>query len=284
MSTVISPTPGQTVVTTDDYPKREHGHHGHHGHTDWERAILREQAAGFRVASQSHTDTIAAIGNDTEEMLEATGRVSGVVVDAKDKVYGAVKENLQEMLEGFCSVSKGVGEAKDKVMSVVRHGIEEAAEGFFEVAQQVSALSGQVAVGFKDVQATQYQIEGRALLEAAKNASAIQLQATSNFNALTLEATKNAGAASLEASKYANAATLQAQQLAALAAAQLAECCCEMKLMQKDTLAAIGADGDKTRALIQANLIQDLRDGKADALSAYRAAFISKLPPLTPEP
>jgi uncharacterized surface protein with fasciclin (FAS1) repeats len=97
-------------------------------------------------------------------------------------------------------------------------------------------------VAFKDSLATAYQIEGRALLEAAKNQNLLAVQATNNFNLVQIEAVKNAAAAQLTATV--NAAAI---------AAQLAECCCELK-------EKIGADGDATRALINTNTIESLRE------------------------
>lgn len=121
------------------------------------------------------------------------------------------------------------------VKDAVTHGTEETIEGF-----AANGLAN--AIGFKDGQAVAYQIEGRAGLEAAKNFYALNVQAERTFNALTVQATANAAAAELSA-----------QKIAAVAAAQAAECCCELKEL-------IRAENGQTRDLINANTVQGLRD------------------------
>ena len=128
----------------------------------------------------------------------------------------------------------------------------ESQENFGSVSKQVSDAATATVVGFKDQAATSYQIEGRSLLEAAKNANAVAVQNTNNFNLVQIEAVKNAAAAALEATKNAAAAYLQGSQSTAAILAAQAECCCELKELIRE-------DGDKTRALINDNEIQRLR-------------------------
>lgn len=89
------------------------------------------------------------------------------------------------------------------------------------------------------------------------------VQSERTFNALTVQATANAAAAEL-----------RAERLAAEAAKQLAACCCDMQLMQKDTLAAILVSTTKVTDLINANTVQDLRD----ALAALGTRTLGPLP------
>ena len=114
-----------------------------------------------------------------------------------------------------------------------------------------------------DVKVRQAEIEGRALLEAAKNAAAGILEAAKNTSLLGVQAADIGNRASVERTNFFNlvqveavknaaAAQLQAQVNAAAIAAQVAECCCELK-------EKIGADGDATRQLINGNTIADLQ-------------------------
>lgn len=239
-ATVIQPAPGQAILTTDGHGNH-HDHYRHHGgHDDWERAILREQAAGFRAAAADRV----GLGNEVQTVGSAAAL-------AACHTQGLISD-----------VSKDVALAACKTNDGVQHG-------FFASQKQVSDAATSTVVGFKDAQATAYQIEGRALLEAAKNANALAVQATSNFNLLQLEAVKNAAAAQLEAQKN--------------AAAQLAlteKCCCEAAAQAAANLAAITAtvvaEGRATRDMITANEIANLR---AQLASIPRGIAVT-LPPV----
>ncbi len=177
------------------------------------------------------------------------------------------------------------------------HTDEEGQENFAVVQKQVSDAATATVVGFKDAAATAYQLQGQALLEAAKNAAAISVQsqresdglsgqATSNFNLASVQAVSNFNATQVQANlmqynilldsqKNAAASALLANQLAATAAAQLAECCCELR-------EKIGADGQKTRDLINSITEQNLRDRAQRAETAIAAYFTGKVPPNSP--
>src|SRR5579859_4385797 len=163
----------------------------------------------------------------------------------------------EEMCEGFDDVG-------DKVIAAVTHGTEESQENFASLQKQVSDAATATVVGFKDAQATAYQIEGRTGLDAAKNT-----------NILSVQADKNAYELRLQAQTFASAAALSSQQIAASAAAQLAECCCELK--EKITL-----DGDRTRALINDNEKDRLRDKVARAESMITAFYAAGKAPVSP--
>jgi len=130
--------------------------------------------------------------------------------------------------------------------------------------KQVSDSATANVASFKDAAATAYQLSGQALLDSAKNAAALSIQNTANFNALTVQATQN---------NY--QLQLQAQTIAAAAAAQAAECCCELK-------EKIGADGQKTRDLINSITEQNLRDRAQRAESSLAAYFAAKVAPVVP--
>jgi hypothetical protein len=170
---------------------------------------------------------------------------------------------------------------------------------YASLQKQISDAATSTLVGFKDQQALAYQVQGQNLLEAAKNAAAIlvdaakntaavSLQATTNFNLLTvqnsemkyallLDSTKNAAASQLEAERNAARQAALSNSLAATAAAQAAECCCELK-------SAIAASERRIETLIENNRIESLRDQLAQARGAYAAAFIGKVAPVTPAP
>ena len=132
------------------------------------------------------------------------------------------------------------------------------------IQKQISDAATATVVGFKDQLATAYQVEGRALLEAAKNA-----------NAASVQAVMFANAASVEAAKYANAQALEAQKIAAAAAMAAAECCCELKSL-------IVSDGNTTRALLNAQNEQNLRD-QISRLQIQNSAFFTRnVAPVTP--
>jgi hypothetical protein len=158
-----------------------------------------------------------------------------------------------ELSRDFASVRKDVCELGDAT-----------ALGFSVTQKQVSDAATATVVGFKDSLAIAYQVEGRALLEAAKNANAVAVQNTNNFNLIQIEQVKNAAAAELSA-----------RTIAAAAAAQAAECCCELK-------ALIVSDGNSTRALINAQTEQNLRDKIARLEMQNAALFTRNTAPITP--
>lgn len=159
------------------------------------------------------------------------------------------------------------------------HTVEEMQESFYSAQKQVS------------------DFYSASLLEAAKNAAALSVQsqkessdlgdqATSNFNASAVQAVNIANLASVQATSNFNALSLQGvvnaaavalqnQTLASAAAAQAAECCCELK-------EAIGFDGQKTRDLINSITQQDLRDRAVRSETALAAYFSAKIAPTAP--
>jgi hypothetical protein len=151
-----------------------------------------------------------------------------------------------------------------EIVAAVGTGFTASALAFSAAQKQVSDSATANVASFKDAAATAYQLSGQALLDSAKNAAAIQVQATANFNALTVAATQNT-----------YQLQLQAQTNAAAAAAQLAECCCELK-------EKIGSDGQKTRDLINSITEQNLRDRAAKAEANLAAYFAAKVAPVTP--
>ena len=136
-------------------------------------------------------------------------------------------------------------------------------DGFTAAALAAAHVVEEDREDFGDVKTRQAEIEGRGLLEAAKNAAAGILEAAKNTASLGVQAADIGNRASVERTNFFNlvqveavknaaAAQLEAQKNASAIAAQVAACCCELK-------EKIGADGDATRALINANTITELQ-------------------------
>jgi len=258
-STVLQPTAGQTVVSTDT-GHHEHGHHGHHDGHDrrhWEVATDKREQTRVHETSRD----FAAVEKSICDANGATGR-------------------------SFAGVEKSICESTHDLEKSLCETQRDSLKSFEALSKQVSDAATATVVGFKDSLAIAYQVEGRALLEAAKNANAVSvqntmyanaaaIQATSNYNLLSIEAVKNASAAELRAATIAAAATLQAQSVAAAAAAQAAECCCELK-------ALILAQGEQTRSLFTANETQRLRDQVQALQLANSSLFARNVPPVQP--
>ena len=114
------------------------------------------------------------------------------------------------------------------------------------LGQLVAGSAKESAIGFKDVQVQALTVENRGLLEAAKNFYALNVQSDKNFYALSVENVKNA----------------------ASIAAQLAECCCELKMQ-------ITAEGVATRGLIETN-----EKARLQAEIVQLQARLLRVPPL----
>jgi hypothetical protein len=137
-----------------------------------------------------------------------------------------------------------------------------------EIAGAAQVLVNKVG---SDIQVQAQQFANLASVQATTNANLASVQATSNFNALTLQS-----------QTYASAAVLLATQNAAAAAAQLASCCCEMKSELAASTQRILDDGQKTRDLINANTVQDLRDKVARRDTEIAALYAAGKAPSSP--
>jgi len=171
---------------------------------------------------------------------------------------------VQLVLATINENEKKLGDKAEKILGAVYHGSEEAQENFASLQKQVSDSATSTVVGFKDAQALAYQVEGRALLEAAKNFNALGVQADKLWYQTNLQAQTNASAAVL----------LATQNQAAILAAQ-AECCCELK--EKITAEAV-----ETRALINTIESNRIRDELAACKAQNAAYFARGNPPVTP--
>lgn len=247
-------------------------HHDQINHLD--ELIAREQAAFGREAALNAQTTMRDVKDtrfDLSGDISRVGAAGAVAACHTDQLVqstscrtdGIVTTGFAGVQAGFSNVHDRLCDGFDKTRATVVHGTEEAHKEYDQLQKQISDSATSTLVGFKDLTALSYQIQGASLLEAAKNAAAITLQATTNANAasvqaqnftnlLQVQAMTNFNALNVEMVKNAAAAELRAQTIAAAAAAQAAECCCELKEL-------IRADGDKTRALINTNTIEQLR-------------------------
>ena len=240
-TTIVQPGTNPSIYTT--------GHHGHHGHHDDHfretridanyRALTNEveRFGTQNLASAARTNEIVQAGNCRTDSLVQAG-----FGDTSDRICASTKDITGAITAVGTAAALAACKTQDEVAAV-----------YASLQKQVSDAATSTVVGFKDAQATAYQIEGRTALDAAKNVATLGLQATTNANALSVEATKNFYALSVEATKNAAAAQLEAQKNASAAAAQLAECCCELKSL-------ITAEGVAGRALaneIEARRVQN---------------------------
>lgn len=206
-------------------------------------------------------DRFAQVGRDTKDtrfdiVQEISKTASAAALAAghsNDKMGLASSYTNDKMASAFAALT-----------GVVSEGSEEAQEAFSVAQKQVSDAATSTLVGFKDLTALSYQVEGRGLLEAAKNSNSIMVQAQTFSAAL-----------GLQAQTIGSASALLAQQNAAAAAAQLAECCCELR-------ESIKADGEKTRDLVSDIEHDRLRDKAQKAESMLAAYFAAGKAPVVP--
>jgi hypothetical protein len=232
--------PGSSAVVTERHDRHDH----HEGSRHPDRWDLSAQAERIAVAEADRSERF-----NTERVNQAERFKSALTDQAS--TYGTA------------------------AALAAAHTDEENVENFMGAQKQVSDAATATVVGFKDGQAIAYQVEGRALLEAAKNAAALSVQAQKDFDALNVQSNLMQYNVLLDSAKNASASTLLMTQIAAASAAAAAECCCELK-------EKIGSDGQKTRDLINSNTQQDLRDRAARSESALAAYFAAKVAPVVP--
>lgn len=247
MSIEIIP-PGASAVVT------EKGHGRGYGYGDCDGDRYRNH------------DRFAEVRRDVkDEGCEGIKATKDARYDVVQEVNQSFKDTGNQIERGFTAASLAACRSDDKVCegfdslrTSVRDGTDVTKDSFAQSQKQVSDAATATLVGFKDLQALTYQVEGRSLLEAAKNTNNLANQATSNFNLISVQNEKIAAAAQLEAQKNAAAAQLEAQKNAASIAAQLAECCCELKEL-------IRCEGQKTRELINEQEVDRLRERASKA-------------------
>ena len=248
-STVITPNPGQAVVTVDT------DHHGHHRHgfdavearADF-RALTSEVerlgvANGDRINTAGAATALAS--SRTNELVQGTACKTDQLVLEGD---GRTREVTQA---GFGGVHDRLCDAKAGIISAVDRGFAAEALADCKLGDEIADSKLFSAVQFKDqvIEANKNAANVANLISTVGNAAqvlattignAASVQATANYNGLTVQATNNFNAqtvqvervrAELEAKTAAGfaAATLLAFQNKADSDAKAAACCCELK-------------------------------------------------------
>lgn len=266
---------GSSAVVTDRHGNHEDNSDRYRNHdrfAEVTRDVKDSEVRVTRDVKDSSTTSVRDIKDarfDITQEVNKTGTAS--VLATKDSRYDVVDKlsgGFTAQALAACKIDDSIGESK------------------------FSAL-----LAFKDAAATAYQMEGRSLLEAAKNSAALSVQADKNSAGLSVQSDKNSAFLSVQADKNSSAilvqsdkntselrfqmerassaAVLLATQIAAQAAKDAAECCCELKSL-------ITSDGNMTRALINANETQNLRDRAARAEGQLAAYFARNVAPVTP--
>jgi hypothetical protein len=251
-TTIVQPGSTPSIYSTGHRELHDGGHRWHQDElrTDANFRALSAEVQRYGVANGDRINTVGAAGalaaGVTDRLVQGTACHTDQLVQAgtsstADRICASTKDVTGALSTGFTAAALAACKTADEVAAV-----------YAALQKQVSDAATSTVVGFKDAQATAYQIEGRTALDAAKNVATLGLQATTNANLLSVEATKNFYAITVEATKNAAAAALTAAtDRAAILAAQ-AECCCELK-------ALITAESSQTRALINTNTIEGLR-------------------------
>lgn len=169
--------------------------------------------------------------------------------------YGWGGNNIAELLviaalfgrRGFGEEGHGHGDCANARFLALENGISQTQDMIANqnVLGAISKAETTAAVRFDAIQANINANSTQALLASERtngNIAEVKFQ-----GALNTQTTK----ADIAEAKFQNALNFQAL------GKQLGDCCCELKM-------AIGADGDTTRALINANVVQGLRDKLQD--------------------
>jgi hypothetical protein len=145
-----------------------------------------------------------------------------------DKAVGDTRlDAVRTDLESRDSIKTAIDAVGDSVLSTSCDVKDKVAESKYD-------LSNVSLNGFANISDKICDAKYQNLLEAKTNASAVALQNATNTAAITLGQVVGFKDGELSATKNAAAAQLQAQVNAAAISAQLAECCCETKLLFKD--------------------------------------------------
>ncbi len=213
------------------------------------------EAFGFR--------ELDAIHSEGDKAICATEKF-GLYNADKTGFYGL--KNFEAVKDGFKDSLLQVCESTDKIIC-------NSDSHFKDLSMQAAQIAAASQEKMCDIE-----------LHASQYKASIELQAAQNKAHIELEMTKNTAAIQLAATLNAKDAALAAERNQAALSKQIAECCCENKMLILEQTATLLAKDDCTQALIR-NLEQDrLRDELNDAkrreeLMKLRASL---LPPLIP--
>lgn len=221
MSEVLSPSPGQTVVTG------EMGHHRNHGDNAWEHFIAREQAAGFREATAAREAFGNVVGAGFTASALAASRTDQVVEGSGAHTREKICHLGERTSDGFgaagvqaekIGAALGVSVQANTAALQVQSDKNAAALGL-----QATTFAGQASVQVERVRAELGLLTGTGFQQAS-----VDRQRIADYAAQQAE--RIAAAAMLQAQRDASATVLLMTQNQAALAAQIAKCCCEGEL------------------------------------------------------
>lgn len=303
-----------TIISSDRAERgdRWERHERDHKEVEIMAAIKDAQASLERSTGIHYADTVKTI-KDSEANLDRAGgdRFMQTVQDIKDAEARLERSSgdrfmqvIQDVKDAETRLDKSGGDrfiqtiqdikdaAKDVALSGA-HNVEVTKEGNFQTERSQSQTRELVAAGFKDlaVEVCEGFDEVKGLVErdtkeilvnqlkefaqADKTACHNQTMTLLQFKEQALLSDRHAASQALLSERLAAKQELLSEKLAAQAAAQAAECCCEIKEL-------IRTDGDRTRALVNEQEVQRLRDRALKAEAGLAAFFAAKVPPTVP--
>lgn len=303
------------VATSDAEHMHGHHEHGHgHGaaHADDIAATKDAYAGSIAATKDAYVGNVAATKDACQNEIVATknahiggvsatkdayvGNVAAIkdanaaeltaVKDARYDLSQVIERNAGEiearedrmkerMQEEFCDTKQSTWRVGERVLRSAAHTDEEMCKWFGRQQRQICEFETATAIGFKDAQATAYQIEGRTLLDAQRNANNLSVQATNNFNLVNAQVERVKAELSLQVQTGFAAAEVRARELAYAASKEQAAGFYDLR-------ERIVAENQKTRDLIDVQERDRLRD-TIQTLKAEKAAFFAaRVPPIVP--
>ncbi len=228
---------------------------------DAEARILKDAGDKFINVIQDVKDA------ESRLMKDAGDKFINLVQDVKDAESRLLKDSGDKFIQTIQDVKEveiAVERSKGKVVEAIRQSEFEGEKSHSRTRERMDAefrhLERDVYRGFDESKVTAYKLA----MDADKTACANQMQTLLQFKDQALLS-----------EKLAAHQELLAEKLAAAAAAQAAECCCELK-------EKIGAEADETRALINRIETDRLRDKAAKAENQLAAYFARGVAPVVP--
>jgi hypothetical protein len=296
-NTVIQPVPGQSIVSSTEGHKRGHGDEG------WDKFIAKEVERVGAATALASAHTNEGVGTAATAAALSSGVLATEIKDSRydvvDQVRNVGSAAALASAKTDANVAASGGHTNEKIAGSTLGLHDKLASGFARgaddacrIEREILGLGTNMVSGFKDAASTAYQLSGQSLLEAAKNAAALQVQATANanlasvqqtnvFNLLSIQGEKLAAAALLDAAKNASASVLLATQNQAATEKSIAACCCATEKELARLAALTIAENDRTRQMITAGKLEDERFARMRLDSAYNILG-SRTVPVTP--
>ena len=277
--------PGASAVVTE----HKHGYEGSRHPDRWDLSTEMQRDLNY-VRTQAEKEFIETTNqaerNEAADVVRDALSVSKVQSSELNTQKGLDYGFRETMLRADSHSEKSQKQVSDFYAASLIEAAKNASASLVDSAKNAAAItldtekhfnSLEVQAGSNTAGLTNQLISNfnLASVQAQNFANLASVQATSQFNALNIQTVMNASAVALQNQTIASAAQLDRQQIAAAAAAAAAECCCELK-------EAIGAEGQKTRDLMNATTENNLRDRAARSEAALAAYFAAKVAPTSP--